>query len=184
LIPVPVKSRRELAEKAQDRSLVPVLLATDFWVQRAPLAYEGSALFASSLARILYGQYEQSGRSRPPYYRDASGEPFRVTLEILREFAREATADGERRAVVVLLPGQDAIESLLHRRGSYWTSLTAALAADGVEVIDVTPALFAALENRDAKSLFRDYHYNRRANAVVAAALREQLGLAGLGEAR
>ncbi len=175
LVAMPVASQRELAARVRDRSLVATLLETDYWVRRAPLAYTGSPIFASSLARVLYGRFEEAGRSRPPHYRNVRAEPFRVTLEILRTFAREARARGARRAIVVLLPGQEAIEEESRGRARSWATLPDSLRAAGVEVLDVTPALLAELGTAEPASRFRDYHYDPRANEVVAAAIAEGL---------
>jgi hypothetical protein len=180
LVPMPVASQRELAARVRDRSLVGPLLETDYWVRRAPLAYRGSPMFLSSLARVIYGRYEESGRSRAPYYRDTRGEPFQVTFAILEVFAREAVERGARRAVVVLLPGQEAIEDAVRGRTPSGATLRDSLQAADVEVLDVTPALLGELGDRASEMLFRDYHYDPRANEVVADAIASALGVGNL----
>lgn len=171
LIPLPVKSRAELVARIRDRSLVPTLLETDYWVRRASLAYTGSPIFVSSLARILYGCWERAGRARARYYGHADSEPCRITRAILRAFAADARERGARRVAVLLLPDELSIHSLLRGEVPLWTPLTVALAEDGIEVIDLTADLLAALEHGRAESLFSEYHYTPRANAVVAGAL-------------
>lgn len=171
LIPLPVKSKAELLAGIRDRSLVSTLLETDYWVRRAPLAYAGSPIFVSSLARILYGRWERTGRARAPYYRNTDSEPFRVTHAILRAFAAEARSRGARRVAVLLLPDESDIQSCVLGEAPFWTTLTVALAEEGIEVIDLTAALLAAVEDGRAASLFSEYHYTPRANAVVARTL-------------
>ena len=87
---------------------MPVLLATDFCGSAPAQPTRAQRCSPLSLARSCTDSTSSRDALRPPYYRDASGEPFScVTLEDpSRVQAREATADGARRAVVGLLPGQ------------------------------------------------------------------------------
>jgi hypothetical protein len=90
LAPMPVESASELRSAIRDGSLVPILMESDYWVRRAPLAYVRSRLFLSSLARLIYGAYERGHRDPERYYTNRSSEPYRVTQKILKNFRDEA----------------------------------------------------------------------------------------------
>jgi hypothetical protein len=176
LIPLPVRSREELMERVTSGDLLEVLKRTDYWVQRAPLAYDHSPLFWSSIARIVYGRYENSGRNLKRHY--AAGErsePFRVTLAVIQGFHDEALQRGARQAIAVVFPDARALREHLEGGPAYWQSMVQALEARGVPVVDMGPALVEAARDAGVDHLFSGYHYSGAGNAVVARALEQRL---------
>jgi len=179
LAPCPVSSQEELRQALESRALVPVLLETDYWVRRAPLAYTGSPLFASSLFRIVYSSYENAGRDPLPYYADTASEPFRVTAKILETFHAEAVRDGARQAVVLIFPSPPALRAATVADAPLsrpWRTLIERLEAGGIPVIDVTEALAARSRERGLETLVEPSgHYSAAGNDVVAEVLAGRL---------
>ena len=175
LVPSPARSRKQLADLVRSRRLLETLERTDFWVQRAPLAYDRSPLFWSSVARIAYSAHENSGRELEPYYRDPDSEPFRVTAAILREFHKEARSDGAQRAVVLLFPTREILRSRLGGQRAFWQSLAQFLEREEIPFVDLTPPLLEAARRVGLDALFERWHYNKAGNAVVAGELERAL---------
>ena len=175
LVPCPVRSLGELRESVESGRLLETLSKTDYWVGRIPIAYRDSPIFGSSLVRIVCGAYESRGRDQRIYFNDVAGEPFRVTVAILREFRAEAIADGAERAIVVVLPDKCTIRQQLAGEPKFWHTLTDALASADVPYIDLTPALMEAVRRDGVDANFNGTHYNAKGNAVVAEALRRSL---------
>jgi hypothetical protein len=173
--PCPVSSLESLWKTVQTGSALPVLRESDFWVRRAPLAYEDSPLFWSSFARILYAGYENSGRWQGSYYQDTGSEPFRVTAAILRDFYAEALQDGADRALVLLFPDLKTIEKRMEGEAPYWHTLTDYLDARDIPYVDLTPHLLAASQGQSADFLFRGNHYNNEGNAMIAQVVADRL---------
>jgi hypothetical protein len=171
LVPTPVASEEELLSSIRSRELLSVLKQTDFWVQRAPLAYDRSPLFWSSLLRITYGIFENSGRSVAAYYRDPDSEPFRVSMAILETFYEEAMAMGADRVLVVLFPVRGAIARQLEGRPVFWGSLIEYLDEKNIPYLDLTAAMTEAARSNDLNDLFMRTHYSRAGNEVVAREL-------------
>ena len=180
LVPVPVGSREELRQSIEDGSLLPGLLEHDYWVRRAPLAYEGSWIFNSSFARVFYGMWEQSGRDVRRYLTDPESEPYRVTRRILTSFRDEAVADGAEQFLLVVIPCPECLTDRMEDDSSspIWSGFLAELAAEGLEIVDVTPQVVAAARAEGLESLYSDAggHYNARGNAIVARQVAELLG--------
>lgn len=179
LAPCPVSTREELQTVLETRALLPVLLETDYWVQRAPRAYTGSPLFLSSLFRILYSRYENAGRDPLPYYADTGSEPFRVTARVLEAFHAEAIDDGARQAYVLIFPSPPALRAAAAADSPWskpWKTLTDRLQTNGIPVIDVTDALAVRARERGLETLVElSGHYSAGGNDVVAEVLAERL---------
>jgi len=176
LLPPPVKSREELVSAVRSRSLLPVLKATDYWVQRAPLAYDDSPLFWSALARIAYSVRENSGRGYGDiYFQDPGSEPFRVTSAIIKSFNDSAKADGVERVIVLIIPPKDVLARLLAGGDRYWESLTSFLDESGIAYVDVTEPLLEAARRDGLDELFVYFHFSKAGNDVVARALDKAL---------
>lgn len=163
LVANPARSREHLRALLDSGDLLVTLLEHDFWVRRAPAAYRGSALFASSFARILYSQFENR-RDVAGLLQDAESEPFRVTLAIMRKMAAVAASRGQR-FWVVILPDTVAVEEGLR----YWDPLARALRERGIPVIDCTDVLIQIA--RDGALAMPGEHYTPAGNAAVARLL-------------
>jgi hypothetical protein len=174
LIPCPVGSASELVSMIESNSLLKTLNETDYWVQRAPRAYQQSPFFWSSLARIIYGFYEHAGREVKDHYLRAS-EPFRVTLEVIGKFSDEALKRGADQVFVLIFPDQSAVQIWLAGEYIYWKTIADALAAKGISVLDLTPELAKAARDQKLSNLFSHAHYTRTANALVAETLARSL---------
>jgi hypothetical protein len=176
LLPLPVASQGDLLRKVESGELIEVLRETDYWVQRAPLAYDRSPLFLSSIFRVVYGRYESGGRDLERHYtRGEDSEPFRVTRAVIEAFYAEALEQGAERALVVFFPHQSALGGPLASEPDYWQTLVEALEAGGVPVLDVKPALLRAAQDGPLEDLFSGHHYSGKGNAAVAGAIRERL---------
>jgi hypothetical protein len=172
----PSRSLSDLRNGIESGVLRERLAADDYWVRRSPSGWNGSPLFASSFVRLAYAVLEhRARRDVSGLYADVEGEPFRVTAAIAEAFHREALADGARRAPVVFLPDRPALRAAARGATPYWQPMIAELEAEGVEVIDATPALLDAAAGGDVDALFLQGHYGVAGNAALARALEEAL---------
>lgn len=177
-VPNPARNVRELGELIKSRRLLDTLRETDYWVARAPLAYETSPLFWSSLFSIGYAAYENSGRRPEYYYRDVSSEPFKVSARLLVEFSEHALRDGAQQAVVLLFPDRRTVVGDIDDGAEYWRTMTVVLDERGVAYIDFVPIFREAAARDGVASLFNDNHYNGKGNALVADTLARTLAAA------
>ncbi|NOT01569.1 MAG: hypothetical protein HOP29_13180 [Phycisphaerales bacterium] len=177
LIPCPVSSVEELREAVRSGSLTATLMETDYWVQRAPIAYRRSMLHWSGLYRIVCGLYENLARDQHLYYRNTESEPFRVTCEILRTFRAEALSNGAERVLVVVFPDKDTVVERMEGGAGYWESLLTFLNQAGIESIDLTPALVELTRSEGIRAVYQHAHPTPLANGVIAKTLAERLGL-------
>jgi hypothetical protein len=100
---------------------------------------------------------------------------FELTREIVRQFARVASARGKR-VVVLMLPEEEAI--LYHRKTGTWTygDLTNAIAAAGIPVLNLGEAFEHHLGPSDPHALFEStQHYNDEGYRVLAEAAERAL---------
>jgi hypothetical protein len=177
LVPCPVGSSRELRSLVESGDLIGVLGGTDYWIARAPMAYEQSPLFWSSTIRIGYGLYENFGRGPQHYYADVTSEPFRVSAEILRAFHARAIADGAQQAVVLIFGDPNTVRARLAGKDRFWTTLNDFLTSANIPFIDLVPDIVAAVEKDGMKAIFRGGHYTPKGNAIVARIVAERLNL-------
>ena len=119
--------------------------------------------------------YAYGRRNVPRLYSDPNGEPYRVTIEILKAFVREAGAAGALHAGVIIFPRKPDIEDYEPGWSPFWNGMKAELARAGVDVIDPFPAFIEAAHpsGREPRSadLFEVSHYSREGNALIAAAV-------------
>jgi hypothetical protein len=103
-----------------------------------------------------------------------------LTAAIAEAFAREAERRGKH-PVVVMLPGASSFRGHAKYGGFEYASLTATLAAAGVEVFDPGPALLAKLGDRSYCTLYVqpescDGHYGIFGSSIVADVIAAELG--------
>jgi lysophospholipase L1-like esterase len=121
--------------------------------------------------RSVTGYPESADFLQPGHHSDG----FELTLAIVRQFARVATARGKR-VMVLMLPEQETI--LYHRKSDTWTygDLIAAIAAAGIPVLNVGEAFERRLGPSDPSSLFEStQHYNDVGYRVMAEAVEPML---------
>lgn len=169
LLEQPFETRVELLDAVQDGSVLERLAEHEFW-RRRPLP--GSP--ASSVVQLLETYLAYTSRDPRPLWTDPEGEPYRVSLEILRTFHREALAAGARRAPVLIFPRHEDLAQARANGEPYWCSLVAELEASGIPVLDLWEPL--ARSGLGTEELYAaDGHLTARGNAIVAAALAEWL---------
>jgi lysophospholipase L1-like esterase len=102
---------------------------------------------------------------------DVDGEGFELSRRILKAAQVEGAAGG-RRLLVVVLPVERDLENLakLEKARNRWSRIVESLRAEGLETLDLAPALLAAPpgeidQGRDGS------HYGPKASAVIAKAL-------------
>jgi hypothetical protein len=174
MVPCPVSSPEELATLVESKRLLDTLYETDYWVARAPKAYQGSVLFWSSMVRIVYAGYE---RWHPPgyYYQHVTSEPFQVTARILKDFHAKALDDGAERAIVLIFPGEGEIQDQLDGKPPFWSTMTNHLQSAGVPVVDLAPPLTEVVRREGMDAYYRVGHLSPKGNAVVADTLLKAL---------
>ncbi len=167
LLPCPVRSAADLKRQVESRRLLDALVETDYWVARAPKAYQNSPLFLSSIGRITYAAYEQL---HPPkrYYRDIASEPFQVTARILLDFHAKAVSNGSNSAIVLFFPNKCEVRKLVDGKAPYWESMMGYLRGVGVPVVDLSPSLVEAVRRDGIDTYFRGAHLSPSGNQVVA----------------
>lgn len=180
LLPNPCSTRKDLEAQVCSGQLLEVLLETDYWVARAPLAYRESPLFWSSFFRIAYAGYENWGRRPEYYYRDVTSEPFQVSLRLLAEFAAHSLRQGASDAMVLLLPDRRTATGQVDGPDRYWQTLVVGLERANVTVVDLVPLFRTAVGSEGSDAYFNGNHYNKAGNALVAHELARRL--ASLGE--
>ncbi|MCC7291300.1 MAG: hypothetical protein IT449_04455 [Phycisphaerales bacterium] len=166
---------RELKQEVETGVMLENLRRTDYWVQRLPRAYEGSALYGSSLMRMLDSVRENSGREPCEYYLDAQSEPYRVSRAILKRFAEDARRNGSGRVVVLFFPDESTLYSVSAGQAPCWSEFLRDLGGEGLEVLDLTDVLLQAFRLMGPRALFADNHYSARGNAIVAEAVHRRL---------
>ncbi|HEY9421814.1 MAG TPA: GDSL-type esterase/lipase family protein [Thermoanaerobaculia bacterium] len=127
-------------------------------------------LHRSRLFQMVFTRLERHG----------AGEVWEVTEAILRRMA-DTASQAEARLVVLLLPPQYAVYggALESKSQAHTTGLIAAiLRGQGIEHLDLTPALAKAAEKNPAERLFYpgDGHFTAAGNRVVAEELLRRLG--------
>jgi hypothetical protein len=176
LVPNPADSRAHLRELIESRKLLDLIAHEDFWVRRAPLAYRDSPLFASSLARILYGSYENWGRDPARYYQDPASEPYRTTHAIIREMHRRVVDERGARFFVVILPPRHALRKLRKSGERYWSAFVRDIELDGISQIDCSDALDRLIRTHGEKAAFvGGAHYSAAASRLVATEIATRL---------
>lgn len=171
LIPCPAESVAALKSDIESGAILKALRTTDYWVMRAPLAYERSPLFATGLFRLIYAVHENAARGPREHYLDPEGEPYRVTLALIRAFNDEARRNGAQRVILLLMPDEGALFDRRDDVEPYWEGLLSEARNAGVETLDVSPRLLDVMTTLNAAALFSKNHYTPLGNRLVAEEL-------------
>ncbi len=167
-VPLPFVDRAELVASIADGSVIGRLSEHEHWSDHQDLGW-----FAhSALLRILAAFDAYSARQPRRLWPDVEGEPFRVTVAILEQFAREARSSGAPTALVVLFPRQAELEALAEEGTPYWSTLHAELRRRSIDFVDVAQPLLAAWRGDAGASIFQGGHLSRAGNRVVADSVR------------
>lgn len=172
--PSPAATPQEVIRLIRDpRAFLDAVGSEDPWIARAPAAFQPPGTrweHRSGLARLLLSWREAGGRDVGPPLEDGTSALFRLTHALIGTLAREARANGARFRVVVL-PAAREIEALRETGGGYWLPLAERLRADGIEVIDLTPAFVDAGVELDGGWWMPGAHYSPRTNELAAEVL-------------
>jgi hypothetical protein len=174
LHPSPAATPEEVIRLIRDaRAFLDAVGPEDPWIARAPAAFQPPGTrwaHRSGLARLLLTWQEAGGRDVGPPLEDETSALFRLTHALVVALGREAAAGGARFRVLVL-PAAREIEELRATGSGYWLPLTERWRAEGIEVIDLTPAFVEAGVAIDETWWMPGGHYSPRTNALVADAL-------------
>jgi hypothetical protein len=171
LVPNPVRSTADIVRLLGDQRALLAALEGDPWVSRAPRAYapRGSSWTHSSfVARLVLTAWERGGREFEACF-DEEQEFGRLYTAIVRSMARECA---EQRVVfrLLLLPGESDLRSRTEAGRGYWEDWAERLRGEGVDVVDLCPALSGPLA--EGRVLFAPGgHYTAEASELVARAL-------------
>jgi hypothetical protein len=180
LLPQPFATKDALRAALREGTLIERIAEHEHWYRRPPVPTGRW----SSLVRIGAGAIAALERSPERLWSDPAGEPFRVTLELLESFHREALADGARAALVVIFPLKQELYEFARTGERYWDGLAAELERRGVDYLDPIPSLaetHRACERDPALgTVYFGGHLSSVGNGVVAAALHAWLVERGL----
>jgi len=142
----------------------------DHFVQRAPAAYAPfgtNLLHYCATARLALTVLERGDRAAGPYLADPSSEVWRLSRAL---FLRAAARCGMRgvRLRVLFFPDGAGLEDAAVRGHPACQSLLDELRGHGIEVIDFTAAVQAALERTGGKLWASGGHYDAAGNRVIA----------------
>jgi hypothetical protein len=175
LVPVPYATRAELLAAVRDGRVRDDFAEHEHWIAETRWAWAAPSAFV----RFAAGWFAYRRREPASLYRDPEGEPYRVTLELLTAFAREARERGAREALVIVFPARRELQSVAGGAAPSWAPLLGDLAERGIAVLDLTPALLeawsAAPDRAGRDALFSGGHYSRAGNAIIAGTLRDWL---------
>ncbi len=178
LVPNPAETLADLVALLHDQARFFEALARDVWVERVPDAYApaGSrALHRLALGRVWLTLRDRRGRDPRPWLVDETSEATRLVRAIVLAMRAEVEASGARFRLLVLPSRPDLVDRREHGGRGFWEDVTGALAADGVDVLDVSDALLAAEALESSAVWAPGGHYSERGNRVVADALAARL---------
>jgi hypothetical protein len=171
LVPQPFGSRAELVAAVRSGEVLARLAEHEYWSADGLPDW----LAWSAAARLAAGREAYAARELPRLYADTAGEPFRTTLALLEAFRGEAARLGARLTVLVFPTRADLEQWLVHGQRP-WSTLLAALAARGIDVLDLTEALAdAARASGTPDPLYAESHLSPLGNDVVARAIAPRL---------
>jgi len=170
LVPQPFANPVELARAAREGSLLASLAEHEYWSGR-PRLWTGRA---SSIARLAAGFFAYRERDPRRLWLDEGGEPRRVTLALVESFRAEAAALGARDFLVLLLPMREEFDDFLADGRGYWSELPGHFSAQGIECLDMAPAL-AAAAGASQSSTYVLAHLSAAGNELVAREVRAWL---------
>jgi hypothetical protein len=168
LVAQPFGTLAELVAAVRSGEVFARLAEHEHWrASPLPAWLEGSAA-----ARLLGSKSAYAARALEPLWQDAGGDPFRTTLALLDAFRTLARSLGGARFLVLLFPTREDLAGLVEREHRYWSVLLAALAAHGIEALDLSEPLAAAAREPGGEApLYLSSHLSPRGNELVAAAL-------------
>ena len=166
LVPQPFATGAELAGAIEDGSVMARLAEHERW--RSSSSWWG----VSSIARCAAALVSDRERDVARLLRDEAGEPFRVTLELLRAFRA-------KRVLVVVFPREVDLEHVAAGERRPWSGLVDELRRSGIEHFDVSDELarlLAAHRTDPARPHpFAGGHLSPAGNALVARELERRL---------
>ena len=173
LINSPVIPPEKVGDVLEDLSLSP-LAEYEYWY--IPDNYRQSFWMRSRFLAFLYTLFNEykphpGGRydHRPGHhYWDPEGEPMRVSLRILEEFAREARAAGEI-PIILHIPKKNDIKCLERGTRPAHYQLLDELERSGIMVVDPAP------EMKGESRLYKHSHYSSRGGRIVARILADAI---------
>ena len=175
LLPIPYSTRAELVDAIVSERILDDLAKNEYW--HADTHWSWTRW--SSLARFTRAWFAYRRREPQTLYSPRDGEPYRVTLELLSSFRREALERGAEHALVLVLPSETDLKRLASGGSRYWQPLVDDLSARGVDSIDLSDALLAgwhaARTDATRPDVFALAHYSRQGNAIVARGLTDWL---------
>lgn len=151
----------------------------DKWFQ--PIVYHpiydwsASVRLASGLWNRLWKRYFDSDRlSHGPTFNPDS-EAFRLHLRVFQAFADTGKLHGVR-TIAVFFPDRSSLAQVVKGIPPAYQPLRDAVAAAGIETIDLAEPFRQAVLNGEFDALFQPGgHYSRRGNELVAAAVKTYL---------
>lgn len=167
LVPLPFRTEREVLEAALAGELIPALAEHEHW--SGGLSSAGG----SPLGDAMTADGRSGRRTMGALWRDAGGEPFRLTLEIVAAFDAEARAAGARRVVVLFFPVEKDLDEVRDGGRPAWARFQRALRRRHIEVVELEDALVEAAAREPIYALL---HLDAAGNAAVAARLLDWMG--------
>ena len=168
LLPLPFDSFDEYLGQVLDGSVLERLRQHERW--HSPEPWTGRALATVRLASAYFAARDRAHRT---LWEDPSGEPFRVSLELLSTFHREAMDAGALAAPVLVFPAETDLDALLTEERTYWTPLLRALDEREIPYLDLAQPLAerCSAAGIPARSRYVGGHLDPAANEVVATTL-------------
>jgi hypothetical protein len=176
LVPNPGHSIERTIELLSDqRAFLAAVGEHDRWVRRSPVAFaaRGSRLaHHSGIARLLLTIVEVRGRQPEETLLGAEDDPaLPLFSAIVQTMAREVRGTGARFRLVVLPSRADLVWWRQRGMPPSAGETLRALADSGIEVVDVTEALWAAGVVEQAGCWMPNGHYAPEVNRIVAEVL-------------
>ncbi|MEW6072032.1 MAG: hypothetical protein AB1726_05465 [Planctomycetota bacterium] len=171
LLELPFATQAEFVAAVASGEVCARLAEGEFWSDEPVPAW----LAWSGIARLVGMRRAYAARELPRLWRDVDGEPFRVTLALLAAFHRHAIeARGARLAPVLVFPTREDLAGLAETGERTWNPLLDALAAQGIDCLDLSASLADADRARAPGDppLYGASHLSPRGNEVVARAVR------------
>jgi hypothetical protein len=171
LVPQPYATREAFVADVRSGAVLGRLAEHEYWTE----SFLPAGLEWSAVARLLGARRAYAARDLAPLWSDTADEPFRTTVALVAAFGDLARELGARRWVVLVFPTRESMEGLLAGGERYWSTLGDALAARGIEVLDLTDALLEEARRDGLAPLFLRAHLSPRGNEIVASAVHRWL---------
>jgi hypothetical protein len=168
LVPQPFGSREEFVAAVRSGAVFARLAEHEHW----SASHVPPWLAWSAAARLLAARRAYAEREIGRLWSDTDGEPFRVTLALLASFRELSAKLGGARLRVLVFPTRADLEALLGDGRRHWSSLLDALAARGIDHLDLSGPLADAVRGGETvDALYSESHFSPLANDIVARAL-------------